>query len=216
MLDPRRSTRTLAALVVGILSTLALWLLDVDYFVIIGLFAGLTNLIPYLGPVSGATAAALVSIVTTGSFDKVIPIVIAFSYDFLPKAMALWVAIEVWLDAAALIDTAGDELGVTGLARHPNFPTAPTLAESGWSAATLSTVARPASIVRRPAATASSSSSARTGACSASGISSRRTVTGTPADWSALRSTGIGWAARTSTAIRDQGTPSIRCASRSR
>lgn len=41
------------ALVVGVLSVIALWLLDVQYFTIIGIFAGLANLIPYIGPVAG-------------------------------------------------------------------------------------------------------------------------------------------------------------------
>ena len=68
----------IASLVVALLSIVALWLLRVDYFVLIGLFAGLTNMIPYLGPIAGATVAALVSVITTGGFATVLPIIIAF------------------------------------------------------------------------------------------------------------------------------------------
>ncbi len=68
----------IASSVVALLSIAALWLLKVDYFVLIGLFAGLTNMIPYLGPVTGATVAALISVVTTGNFDTVPPIIVAF------------------------------------------------------------------------------------------------------------------------------------------
>jgi len=68
----------IASSVVALLSIAALWLLKVDYFVLIGLFAGLTNMIPYLGPVTGATVAALISVVTTGNFDTVLPIIVAF------------------------------------------------------------------------------------------------------------------------------------------
>ncbi|MCH8959962.1 MAG: AI-2E family transporter [Bacteroidetes bacterium] len=68
----------IASSVVALLSIAALWLLEVDYFVLIGLFAGLTNMIPYLGPVTGATVAALISVVTTGNFDTVLPIIAAF------------------------------------------------------------------------------------------------------------------------------------------
>ena len=68
----------IASSVVALLSIAALWLLKVDYFVLIGLFAGLTNMIPYLGPATGATVAALISVFTTGNFDTVLPIIVAF------------------------------------------------------------------------------------------------------------------------------------------
>ena len=68
----------IASSVVALLSIAALWLLNVDYYVLIGLFAGLTNMIPYLGPVAGATVAVLISVVTTGRFDTVLPIIAAF------------------------------------------------------------------------------------------------------------------------------------------
>ena len=68
----------IASSVVALLSIGALWLLKVDYYVLIGLFAGLTNMIPYLGPITGATVAALVSVVTTGNTDTVLPIIAAF------------------------------------------------------------------------------------------------------------------------------------------
>ncbi len=67
-----------ASLVVALLSIGALWLLKVDYFVLIGLFAGLTNMIPYLGPVAGASVAVLVSVITTGNLATVLPIIITF------------------------------------------------------------------------------------------------------------------------------------------
>ncbi len=68
----------LAATLVGLLSTLALWLLGVDYYFLIGLVAGLANLIPFLGPIIGATLAVLVAAVTTGTFAKTVPILLAF------------------------------------------------------------------------------------------------------------------------------------------
>lgn len=71
--------QVIASSVVALLSILALWLLGVDYFVLIGLFAGLTNLVPYLGPVTGAVVAVAVSVLTTGSFDTALPIVLAFA-----------------------------------------------------------------------------------------------------------------------------------------
>lgn len=68
----------LAALVVGLLSTLALWLIGVEYYFLIGLVAGLANMIPFLGPIIGASVALVVAAVTTGSFALTLPIVLAF------------------------------------------------------------------------------------------------------------------------------------------
>lgn len=69
----------LAALLVGLLATLALWLIGVDYYFIIGAVAGLANLIPFLGPLIGGAVAIAVSVATTGSFEQVALIVVAFS-----------------------------------------------------------------------------------------------------------------------------------------
>ena len=48
---------------VGSLSTIALWILGVPYFFVIGMMAGLANLIPYLGPVAGMVPSVGVSVV---------------------------------------------------------------------------------------------------------------------------------------------------------
>ncbi len=69
----------LDALIVGILSILALWLLEVKYFVLIGAFAGLANLIPYVGPVAGALPAILVVILESGDMIRIVYIAIAFA-----------------------------------------------------------------------------------------------------------------------------------------
>lgn len=69
----------LAALIVAVLSILVLWWLGVEYYLIIGIIAGLANLIPYLGPIIGGAVAILVSAATTGSFDMALPIIISFT-----------------------------------------------------------------------------------------------------------------------------------------
>ena len=68
----------IASSVVALLAMTALWFLGVDYFVLIALFAGVTNMIPYLGSVAGATLAVLVSVITTGTVDTVLPIIASF------------------------------------------------------------------------------------------------------------------------------------------
>jgi len=69
----------LAALIVGILSTLALWILDVEYYLVIGVFAGLANLVPYLGPFIGAATAVIVSLFTNEAPGQVLLILAAFA-----------------------------------------------------------------------------------------------------------------------------------------
>lgn len=66
------------AVTFGILSTLALWILGIKYFLFIGAFAGLANLIPYIGPIAGALPAVLVSVFDTGDVVQATQVVIVF------------------------------------------------------------------------------------------------------------------------------------------
>lgn len=66
------------ALVVGLLSIAALWALGVPSFVLIGVLAGATNLIPYVGPFVGAVLAVLVSGMTGGTLLQAGWIVLVF------------------------------------------------------------------------------------------------------------------------------------------
>ncbi len=68
----------LDALIIGILSTFALWMLDVKYFVVIGTLAGLANLIPYIGPLSGALMAMIITFMDSGEFSTLLYIALAF------------------------------------------------------------------------------------------------------------------------------------------
>jgi predicted PurR-regulated permease PerM len=52
----------LVCLIVGVLTGTAMFLLGVEFALILGLFAGLTELIPYLGPFIGALPAVLLAL----------------------------------------------------------------------------------------------------------------------------------------------------------
>jgi putative permease len=69
----------LDALVIGVLSTFALFILNVKYFFLFGAFAGLANLVPYLGPVAGALLAIIVTIFDTGDMMMAAYIALAFT-----------------------------------------------------------------------------------------------------------------------------------------
>jgi putative permease len=67
------------AIIVGTMTVFALWVIGVKYFFLIGIFAGLANLIPYFGPIAGAVLALIVSILQTGSLEKVFYVILAFT-----------------------------------------------------------------------------------------------------------------------------------------
>ncbi len=66
----------LDSMIIGILSIVGLTILGVNYAFVIGLIAGIANLVPYLGPIIGATLAILVSLTQVGNFGMILPIVI--------------------------------------------------------------------------------------------------------------------------------------------
>lgn len=68
----------LDALVVGILSISALWLLDVKNAFFIGTFAGIANVIPYIGPLCGAVLGVGLSLLETGDLMFAFYIALAF------------------------------------------------------------------------------------------------------------------------------------------
>ena len=64
--------------VIGTLSVIGLFIFKVKFFFIIGIFAGLANLIPYFGPVAGAVPAILITVLEKGSVSSALWIVALF------------------------------------------------------------------------------------------------------------------------------------------
>ncbi len=58
--------RILEALIIGLVVTLGLSLTDIRYASILGIFAGVTNLIPYIGPIIGMVPGILIAFVDLG------------------------------------------------------------------------------------------------------------------------------------------------------
>jgi predicted PurR-regulated permease PerM len=56
----------LDGLVVGMLAALGLWALRVPYPLLLGAFAGVANVVPFIGPLLSAAAAGLVVLLTPG------------------------------------------------------------------------------------------------------------------------------------------------------
>jgi predicted PurR-regulated permease PerM len=54
----------LVALIIGVTSSIALYMVGLDYAVLVGMTAGLCNIIPYFGPVIGSAAAVIVGLMS--------------------------------------------------------------------------------------------------------------------------------------------------------
>ncbi len=111
----------LAATIVGLLATFALWVIGVEYYFIIGTIAGVANLIPFLGPLIGGVVAVAVSAVTTGSFVHAIPIFLSFSAiqmidNFISQPLLLAQNVELHpLAILVVLLVAGEVFGLLGL-----------------------------------------------------------------------------------------------------
>lgn len=64
------------AVIVGILASIALSILGLEFSVFIGFFAGISNIIPYFGPILGAIPAFIVGAFTEGIWQGVIAVII--------------------------------------------------------------------------------------------------------------------------------------------
>ncbi len=64
--------QSIEALVVGLLSAIGYSILGVPYAIVIGILSGLANLIPYVGPATGAMAALLVTVLEVGFTTKLL------------------------------------------------------------------------------------------------------------------------------------------------
>ena len=62
--------------IVGILSMIGFMIIGVPYAIIIGMLTGIANLVPYLGPIAGASLALMASLTVTGNFQMFIPIAV--------------------------------------------------------------------------------------------------------------------------------------------
>ncbi len=61
----------LVAVIVGMASSLGMWLIDLPFWLLIGIIAGFLNLIPFMGPVVGGALAVLVALLN-GSVSQAI------------------------------------------------------------------------------------------------------------------------------------------------
>ena len=68
----------LVALIVGVASSVGMWAIDLPFWLIVGLLAGVLNLIPFLGPLVGGALAAIVALLN-GDMSQAIWAVVIFT-----------------------------------------------------------------------------------------------------------------------------------------
>ena len=108
----------LLALVIGVTSAVGLWLMDVPFFYVLALIAGVGEMIPVVGPILAAIPA--VAVAATVSFEKVLFVIIFFivqqqfeNHVLVPKVMARQVGVSPVTVIVALL-IGGKLLGIPG------------------------------------------------------------------------------------------------------
>src|SRR5512135_66892 len=64
--------------VVGVLASVGLWLVGINYPIMLGILSGVANIVPYLGPIIGCTVSSLVALMQYQSFDPVLNVVVLY------------------------------------------------------------------------------------------------------------------------------------------
>lgn len=109
----------IVCVLIGIIATIALMLLDIKFSIVLGVFIGLTNIIPYFGPVVGAIPT--IAIAATMSWSTVIwVIVLIVALQFLEgNVLSPWIvgkSVHLHpLVILALLLVAGELAGLVGL-----------------------------------------------------------------------------------------------------
>jgi predicted PurR-regulated permease PerM len=64
--------------VISLLSIAGLWILDVPAFVLVGILAGITTVIPYAGSLLGGSVGILIKLASTGAITAAVPVLLLF------------------------------------------------------------------------------------------------------------------------------------------
>jgi predicted PurR-regulated permease PerM len=76
-------------MVIGVTAGLGLWLIGVHYPLLLGFFSGIANVVPYLGPIAGGSAAMLVALVQFKSLAPVTNVFLLYAIIKLVDVVAI-------------------------------------------------------------------------------------------------------------------------------
>ncbi|HWR57989.1 MAG TPA: AI-2E family transporter, partial [Thermodesulfovibrionales bacterium] len=63
---------------IGVLASLGLWVIGINYPIMLGILSGIANIIPYFGPIVGCTVSCLVALMQFNSFDSLLNVVLLY------------------------------------------------------------------------------------------------------------------------------------------
>lgn len=66
----------LVALIVGVLSSIGMWIIGLPFWLLVGIISGLLNMIPFLGPVAGGALAFIISLLNSDPLQGVLAVAI--------------------------------------------------------------------------------------------------------------------------------------------
>jgi predicted PurR-regulated permease PerM len=111
----------IAMLLIGSLTTLGLLIIGVPYALLLGILAGFTELIPYLGPWISGSVAVATTLITTGNLTQALGVVVLFliiqeveGNVIEPLVMHKAVQLDPWLVLVSLL-IGGELLGLIGV-----------------------------------------------------------------------------------------------------
>lgn len=110
----------LDGVIVGVLSSIGLFLIGIDFAIFIGMFAGIANIIPYFGPIIGIVPAVIMSLLDGNVTQAVLAVVILLGIQqvdgavIAPKVVGNSVGLHpVFVLLAVIIG--GKYLGIIGM-----------------------------------------------------------------------------------------------------
>lgn len=106
---------------VGVLASLGLWLIGINYPITLGILSGVANVVPYLGPIVGCLVSSLIALMQFNSFDAVLNVILLYVFIKLVDDLfiqPLMIGKSVKLHPMLLVITiiAGEKLfGISGM-----------------------------------------------------------------------------------------------------
>jgi putative permease len=76
-------------MMIGLTAGLGLWLMGVNYPLLLGLFSGVANVVPYLGPIAGGSAAMLVALIQFKSLAPLTNVLLLYAFIKLVDVVAI-------------------------------------------------------------------------------------------------------------------------------
>lgn len=73
------SAKLVEAFLVGALTSLGIWAIGAPYAIVLGIVAGVTNILPYIGPVIGAIPGLMIPLMDSSQSHLLVPIVLVYA-----------------------------------------------------------------------------------------------------------------------------------------